>query len=407
MLVKPGPFLGASEGDNRLFSSLQRWACFMLRQIALLSLFTTGLFSQSDFQQVTAYLDQSVTNQTVAGGAVIVLHRAKVVFKTGFGYADVKSREQFKIQTPAILASISKPMLGTAAYRLSEAGKVNLVAPISRYLPSFGNLKLISGEALSRAPTLTELLTHTSGMRHDTAPQGRPWFAEWTQDQPLAVVVDRYAREFPFYTPPGTRQAYSGIGTDVAARVLEITSGRLRNALLQEEVCRPLGMMQTYYLDAQRVRQRPMPTRYYISKNGGLTVAAKRRMPEKNTYSSSGGTIISSASDLAIWLLMIRNQGRFQNKPFLKAESIKDMLRPNPVGSNAQGGFFVREKDAQGNPTVIGHTGSSGTNCWINFATDTIGIMITQTRGKDIMPFRKELQRRIDQCTARLSLPSR
>ena len=64
-------------------------------------------------------------------------------------------------------------------------------------------------------------------------------------------------------------------------------------------------------------------------------------------------------------------------------------------------GFFVRERDDVGDIKRIGHTGSSGTNCWIDYEHNCIGIMLTQTRGKDIKAFRIELEKRLMQCIAR------
>ncbi len=93
---------------------------------------------------------------------------------------------------------------------------------------------------------MVELFTHTSGLRNDESPGGRPWFAGWTKGKTLEEVVRGYAEKFPFKAPPGTRYAYSGIGTDVAARVAEFASGSCRNDLLLETVCRPLGMSHTY-----------------------------------------------------------------------------------------------------------------------------------------------------------------
>jgi CubicO group peptidase (beta-lactamase class C family) len=105
---------------------------------------------------------------------------------------------------------------------------------------------------------------------------------------------------------------------------------------------------------------------------------------------------MSTAPDLARWLMMIRNQGQDENgEPFLKAETVAEMLAPFPRSRNARCGLFIRKKDDKGKPLVVGHTGSSGTNCWIDFENDIIGIMLTQTRGKDIKAFRIELENRV------------
>ncbi|PHR90795.1 MAG: hypothetical protein COA78_34405 [Blastopirellula sp.] len=370
--------------------------------VHLLAFFALLLGSQAtaqDFSAVRALLKDAVSQQQVAGGTVLVLHRGEVVFEESFGFADILSKTPFKADTPVIVASISKPLLGTAAFRLAEQGKLDHSAAISDYLPEFSSVKLESGEVITRAPTLTELFTHTSGMRNSEAPGGRPWFAKWTEGTPLADVVKRYASEFPFQANPGKRYAYSGIGTDVAARVLEVASGQPRNVLLVAHVAKPLGMTSTFYRDARSLKQiGRMPTRYFHGKKGKLLKSTLRPVPPTNTYSSSGGSIISTAPDLARWLMMIRNQGQHEDEAFLKPETITAMLHEFPLSKNAQGGLFIREKDATGRAIVVGHSGSSGTNCWINFKQDVIGIMLTQTRGSDIKQFRIELEKRVTEC---------
>ena len=354
-----------------------------------------------DFAPIRQFLEASVSDSTVAGGSLLVLHRGEVVFAEGFGFADLETKTRFQFDTPAIVASISKPLLGTVAFRLAEDGKVNLSSPIANYLPEFEKPMLEPGGVAARPPTTLELFAHTSGMRHAEAPGGRPWLASWTRGKPLADVVKRYAAEYPFETQPGTRYAYSGIGTDVAARLLEVAAERPRNALLVAELAKPLGMTQTFYRDAKSLESvGDLPTRYYRGADGTLLVARNRPVPPPDTYSSSGGSIISTAPDLACWLLMIRNGGRHGPAAFLAPDSVADMLSEAPRSRNAKGGLFVRKKDETGKIVVLGHTGSSGTNCWIDFEHDLIGIMLTQTRGKDIKPFRIELEERVTGCAS-------
>ena len=97
---------------------------------------------------------------------------------------------------------------------------------------------------------------------------------------------------------------------------------------------------------------------------------------------------------------MIRNRGMHEGEAYLSEETVRDMLTPAAKSRNTRCGLFARERDSEGRPTVVGHTGSSGTNCWIDFKHDLIGIMLTQTRGKDIKAFRVELEKRITACVA-------
>ncbi len=350
------------------------------------------------FTSVCEYLDESVHSGVVAGGSVIVFHGGEIVLQTGFGYTDLESKTPFRVDTPMAIASISKPMVGTTLYCLAESEKLDLAVPISEYLPEFTDLKLESGAALKRAPSVAELLTHTSGLRASEAPGGRIWLQDWTYDTTLEYVVNKIARDIPFKSQPGTAYAYSGIGTEVAARVGEIASGLPRNEMLETYLCSPLAMRTTFYRAADRMEQLgwTMPTRYHLSKETGkLVESTKRPIPKPNGYSSSGGSIVSTAPDLLNWLLMIRNNGIHDGEAFLASECVTAMLRPHAFGEKASGGLGVVSRDESGKPAVYRHGGSTGTSVWIDFERDLIGIMLTQTKSSDIQPFRFELERLI------------
>ena len=104
--------------------------------------------------------------------------------------------------------------------------------------------------------------------------------------------------------------------------------------------------------------------------------------------------------------MMIRNQVRGKNgKPFLKPETVTDMLKLFPRSRNSKCGLFIRKKDGQGKALAVGHIGSSGTKCWNDFENDIIGIMLTQTRGKDIRAFRIELVKKSQHDFDQVILP--
>lgn len=379
--------------------TLRTIAFVLLSTLACGAMLGGGLaHAQTKFESVEVFLDEAVEEGHVAGGALYFIQGDKVLLQKAFGFADIQTHRPFEIQTPCVVASISKPLMGTVAYRIAEQGKLDLELPIDHYLPAFANCKLSNGKPLERAPTVREFFTHRSGTRRDDDQAGRPWFAEWTKGQPLSFVVERYARDFPFKAQPGTKYGYSGIGIDIAARVMEVAAGKPRNQLLVEELCVPLGMQDTFYVDNVRTQGYAMPTRYYIgSKSKKLFVSKHRAYPEPNTYSSSGGSIVSTVHDLAKWLVMIRDSGRHNGQQFLTPANVEAMLHSQGT-KNTHCGLFVRERDEDGTVTRVGHTGSSGTNCWIDFDSDTIGVMLTQTRGKDIKRFRLELERLLQAC---------
>ena len=120
-----------------------------------------------------------------------------------FGFADVASKRPFRLESPVVIASISKPLVGTTAFRLSQKEKLDLLVLVSKYLPELLKGVLESGVPLKRAPTTQELLMHISGMRGSEAPGGRPWLASWTEGKLLGEVVQRDEVEFPFKAQRG------------------------------------------------------------------------------------------------------------------------------------------------------------------------------------------------------------
>ncbi|MCC9603199.1 beta-lactamase family protein [Stieleria sp. JC731] len=373
--------------------------------LPLMCSWTDTAQSETPFDSIDRFTQKAVDDGKVAGGCLLVYHGGKVVHQVAFGYADRESHRPFEIDTPVVIASISKPILSTLLHHLVDQDKLDLDAPIAEYLPEFSSCRLESGALLDRSPTTTELITHTSGIRPDEAADGRVWYQSWTADQSLEYVVKRIADDFPFKHQPGEKFAYSGIGTEVAARVGEVVTERTRNEMLQEYFCAPLGLTATYYRDRSALESLDVQpaTRYYRgAKSGKLFRSNERPVPEANRYSSSGGSIISSAPDLLTWLLMIRNGGRHDGGTYLSKESHTHFVTEHEIGYAAKGGMFIRRRDDFGNPARYSHTGSSGTNVWIDFEQDTIGIMLTQTRGSDIREFRKELERRVTESVAML-----
>ncbi len=202
------------------------------------------------FDSVHEFVNSAVENGTVAGGSIIVFHEGKIVWQTGFGFFDIKSKTPFEVDIPAVIASISKPLFGTTIFRLADANKLSLDDSVAKFLPEFEGRQLEKGESLKRPPMISELLTHTSGLRGDNAKGGRIWYESWTENKTLESVIKKVAKDLPFASQPNSKFAYSGIGTDVVARVGEVSSGLTRNEMIQTLLCSPLGMTSTFYRDA-------------------------------------------------------------------------------------------------------------------------------------------------------------
>jgi CubicO group peptidase (beta-lactamase class C family) len=342
---------------------------------------THGL-SEKSRDSLKIHLRKGVRSEMIAGGSLLLLHRGEVIFDDSFGYADKKSGRHFRTNEVCRLASISKPILATVMVRLAARGVVDLDATIDTYLPEWKSPKLMDGGTASRAPTVAELLWHTAGMPPFSKPGGKPWLKKWTR-QPgvtLEQVVKRYA-ENGLAWEPGIKYAYSGVGTDVAARVAEVASGIPRDELLLQELSKPLGLSTLTYLpDEQTLRS--LPTYYTRTltelRTSSHYVTAKRPRPA-GQYSSSGGGVVSSPRDLAVWLMMYRNLGMHEGREYISDAWLRRMFQPAPNAPKRVLGFGIAPGDKPGYPSRISHSGSTGTYCWVDYDRDVIGVLFTQT----------------------------
>ncbi|MBI2298709.1 MAG: beta-lactamase family protein [Armatimonadetes bacterium] len=368
-------------------------------------------FAAVDRQALADWLDAGVARGQTAGGNVLLLHRGEVISEHAFGEADREAHRPFEMTTPCVIASLSKGIIATLAMRLVEAGKLDLDAPVDRYLPDFYDLRLRSGAAPGRLPTVRELLCHTAGFTPDTAEHGRPWLRREAGGKTLAEMVARYPT-WPvpgLVAEPGTRFGYSGIHYDIAGRILEIVSGQPLDALLQEQLCRPLGMTGTLYNPAPAYLARGA-RHYSISTKTGRLFLTPRRPPPgpaeggSMPYVSVGGSIWSTASDLARFLLFHRSGGLVDGERLLPAERLREMYDRRPPRSSYGLGWILGPPRADGGVKWIYHTGSSGTLHWVDWEHDVVGVILTQTSGEDGRPpseggpvgFSRQAKARID-----------
>jgi CubicO group peptidase (beta-lactamase class C family) len=137
------------------------------------------------------------------------------------------------VETPFLIASITKPMTAAGVMRLADKGKLDISQPVSRYLAGF------DGGDRSRI-TVRNLLTHTSGL-----PDMLPENVELRRRHaPLGEFVAR-ALKTPLLFPPGTKVSYQSMGVLLAAEVAQRITGQAFPKFLEAEIFTPLGMRRT------------------------------------------------------------------------------------------------------------------------------------------------------------------
>lgn len=307
-------------------------------------------------------LERAVTDKRVAAAVLHVAHKGET-FTRPFGTAG-SSDASF------LLGSISKPIAVTAVLTLFDQGKFQLDDRVVRFLPAF------TGDGRERV-TLRHLLTHASGL-----PDQLPDNAELRRrNAPLAAFVDQTVRTRLDFAP-GSRYQYSSMGILLAARVAETISGTAFATLVDRAVFRPLAMKHSAQGLGRFTLDQVVPCQMEgaAPEAGGGDPRAKGWDWNSSYWRKLGapwGGTHASAPDVGRFLgeVLAARGGA------VKPATARLMTRNHhPAGFPPRGlGFAVGT--AAGSPgcsdRTFGHTGSTGTLCWADPATDTVCVVLT------------------------------
>ena len=182
----------------------------------------------ADTATVDNWLEAQLRDAGIPGGALAIVRDGRVVDERGFGTADLTGRP-VTATTPFVIGSLSKSITALAVMQLVDAGRVDLDAPVRRYLPEFS----VADPAAADRITVRELLTHTSGLSTATGivPLTTPATSLDARVRDLAAVQ--------LASAPGTRYAYSNANYLVLGRLVEVVSGEPFGAYVRSPRLRP------------------------------------------------------------------------------------------------------------------------------------------------------------------------
>jgi CubicO group peptidase (beta-lactamase class C family) len=204
-----------------------------------------------------------------------------VVWSEGFGYADLETREPARATTLYRIGSVSKPVTATAVVQLALDGRLDLDAPVQRYVPSFPE----KGYPI----TTRQLAGHLAGIRHY---RGSESVGEGQRHYDDVVDALGIFGEDPLLFAPGERYSYSSYGWNLISAVVQGAAGQDFLSYMQARVFDPLGMTHTHADDPRLII--PGRTRFYAY-SGGRTLNAPF---VDNSYKWAGGGFIASVEDL-------------------------------------------------------------------------------------------------------------
>ena len=234
------------------------------------------------------------------------------------------------------IASMTKPVTGVAMLMLQDEGKLKVADPVAKYMPEFASLKTPSGKPANL--TITQILTHTSGLGEATGPAAQ-------QAKTLADLVPIWLAA-PMQYEPGERWRYTQSGINAAARIVEVVSGMTFDAFVQKRLFDPLGMKDTtfYPSDAQRAR---LATAYAKNKGTGALepVPPRAEFGPRDRPPQGNGGLYSTPPDYARFCQMLLNGGTLDGRRYLSEAAMK--LLTTPQTGDLPTGFF--QNDTYGN----------------------------------------------------------
>jgi CubicO group peptidase (beta-lactamase class C family) len=269
-----------------------------------------------------------------------------------------------------ILGSISKPICVTAVMTLFDQGKFQLDERVKKFLPAF------TGDGRD-AVTIRHLLTHVSGLPDQLANNNELR----KQHAPLTAFAGQAMRARLDFAP-GARYQYSSMGILLATRVAEFISGSDILALVDRTVFKPLGMMHSAQGLGRFKLEEMVPCQMEgaAPESGGGDPQARGwdwNSPYWRRLGAPWGGTHASAPDLATFLGEFLGAGGKVVKP---ATAQLMTRNHNPAGFTPRGlGFGVgKESGSPGcSERTFGHTGSTGTLCWADSASETICVVLT------------------------------
>lgn len=329
---------------------MKNFACILL----LLPLFVSGQQTEKMSMQLDS-LFESYFKSGEPGGAVLLVKDGNIIYKNGFGVADLKTKEPITLQTLFNIGSISKTFVAYGILKLASQQKLSLQDDVLKYFPGFKN------KEIARKVKLYHLLTHTSGI-----PDSRPvkeqhdFYLTAKDEENFAPLMQTDSLEFE----PGTKYHYSNPAFNGLALIIEKIAGQKWQNYIFSAIFKPSGMKTSTITDG------PHPetgvSHGYVLSNGKKF--EELDYGEEPTFAAAGnGGVWSSAEEL--W----NYEQAIQQNIFLDSNwtglsrtrysfpEWKDSI-PSRLGLS----WFITKELEQ---NIIGHTGSQGgfisDYCWL------------------------------------------
>lgn len=333
-------------------------------------------------------IQKLIDAKEISGAVTLVGNKDSILHLESHGFEALDTKVPMKDDSIFWIASMTKPLVGTAVMMIQEEGKISVEDPVSKYIPDFAKLKTPSGKPANL--TIRQLLIHTSGLAEATPDENK-------RAKNLSDLIPVYLSR-PLKLEPDSQWMYSQSSINTAAHILELVTGKNFSDFVQERIFKPLGINDTgFYLTEEQSKR--LVKSYEKSPEGSLKeipvwILDGHPATFRQRYPAANGGLFSAAQDYYKFCRMILNQGELEGRRFLKPSSIREMTRIHTgtmktgfeegcswgltwtIISEPRGAFARLSKGS------FGHEGAYGTQGWIDPVKGLVYVFLIQ-RPKD------------------------
>lgn len=375
------------------------------------SVVNQSFFLPGRAERITDVIQRYVNDGKISGMVGLVARHGEIVYFNKTGYQNLERKTPMRLDSIFQIFSMTKPITSVALMMLYEQGLVRLNDPVAKFIPEFKRIRVLEAdghlEPIHTDITVQMLLTHTSGLSYGEFDS--PSVAKYYQGQNLLDPGQtlgetiRRITELPQAFQPGEKWHYS-LSSDVAGHLVELISGMPLKDYFTEMIFSPLGMQDTSYtLDAHQQERRAS----LYGPAGDALLTPLEFMPTGTVevkLHCGGHGLYSTAQDYFMFCQMILNKGEWNGVRLLAPRTVDFMcqnhLRSDQLPIESSGlprygmGFglgFGRVLEPAlactlSSPGTCGWGGAAGTDFWIDFQEDLVGILMLQIMPGDKYP---------------------
>ena len=357
-------------------------------------------FSSERLKRIDNAMNDWIQKDWMQGCEALIVRNGKIVYYKTAGYDNIERKTALQKDAIFRIASQTKAITSVAIMILYEEGKLMLNDPVSKYISSFKNQRVLdkfnatdttyTTVAAEREVTIKDLLTHTSGIGYAMigSKESNAIYAKnkltagiGGENESLLSAMTRLGT-LPLMHQPGQKWTY-GLNSDLLGCLVEVISGMSLDEFFKKRIFDPLGMKDTYF-NVPKEKAGRLVTMYTEDSTGHLTLSKTGLLngpvtPDyplsKKSYFSGGAGLSSPIYDYAVFLQMLLNGGEYNGKRILSRNTVR-MMTMNQIGDLTFRGYdkfglgfqIVSEKngDVPAQPGTYSWGGAYATSYWVD-----------------------------------------